>query len=70
MDDHELLSNGTFLSSDRSMVLERSLSDPDLHERSFREGSLPKSSASKSEADDLEMALPRQTRNKKRGVSN
>ena len=25
---------------------------------------------SKSEADDLEMALPRQTRNKKKGVSN
>ena len=46
MDDHELLSNGTFLSSDRSMVLERSLSDPDLHERSFREGSLPTRSAS------------------------
>ena len=41
MDDHELLGNETFLSSDRSMVLERSLSDPDFHERSFREGSLP-----------------------------
>ena len=35
MDDHELLSNETFLSSDRSMILERSLSDPDFHERSF-----------------------------------
>ena len=46
MDDHELLSNGTFLSSDRSMVLEMSLSDPDLHERSFREGLLPTRSAS------------------------
>ena len=41
MDDHELLGNETFLSSDRSMVLERSLSDPDFHERSFQEGSLP-----------------------------
>ena len=41
MDDHELLSNGTFLSSDTSMVLERSLSDPDFHKRSFQEGSLP-----------------------------
>ena len=46
IDDHELLSNGTFLSSDRFMVLERSLSDPDLHERSFQEGSLPTRSAS------------------------
>ena len=33
MDDHELLSNVTFLCSNRSMVLERSLSDPDLHKR-------------------------------------
>ena len=46
MYDDELLSNKTFLSSDRSMVLERSLSDPDLHERSFREGSIATQSAS------------------------
>ena len=46
MYNDELVSNETFLSSDRSMVLERSLSDPDLHERSFREGSLPTRSAS------------------------
>ena len=46
MYDGELLSNKTFLSSDRSMVLERSLSDPDLHKRSFREGSIATQSAS------------------------
>ena len=46
MYDDELLSNKTFLSSDRSMVLERSLSDPDLHERSFQEGSIATQSAS------------------------